>query len=224
MVDQLERPPERRERLTRDRVLRAAVEMADASGIEKLTMRALAQSLGVEAMSLYYHVKNKDDILDGMIDVIITEVDVPVPGGDWRSAQHRRATSLHDMLTHHPWAAPLMESRSNPGPASLRYYDAVIGSFRQAGFSIGMAAHAFSAIDAYVYGFGLQELSLPFEDETDVGDIAEALLQALPPDEYPHLTEMILGHALQPGYDYSAEFPWGLDLILDGFEQRLGEV
>lgn len=224
MVDQLERPPERRERLTRDRVLRAAVEMADASGIEKLTMRALAQSLGVEAMSLYYHVKNKDDILDGMIDVIIAEVDVPVPGDDWKSAQHRRATSLHDMLTRHPWAAPLMESRSNPGPASLRYYDAVIGSFRQAGFSIGMAAHAFSAIDAYVYGFGLQELSLPFEDETDVGDIAEALLQALPPDEYPHLTEMILGHALQPGYDYSAEFAWGLDLILDGFEQRLGEV
>jgi hypothetical protein len=128
------------------------------------------------------------------------------------------------MLASHPWAAPLMESRSNPGPASLRYYDAVIGSFRLAGFSVAMAAHAVSAIDAYVYGFGLQQLSLPFEDETDVGDIAEALLEALPPDEYPHLAEMIVDHALQPGYDFGAEFAWGLDLILDGFERRLGEV
>lgn len=214
-------PPKRKERLTRERVLRAAIEMADLGGIEKLTMRALAQSLGVEAMSLYYHVKNKDDMLDAMLDIIITEVDIPVPGDDWMSAQHRRATSLHEMLTRHPWAAPLMESRSNPGPASLRYYDAIIGSFRRAGFSIAMAAHAVSAIDAYVYGFGLQQLSLPFEDETDVGEVAEALLEALPPDEYPHLTEMILDHALQPGYDYGAEFAWGLDLILDGFERRL---
>ncbi len=127
------------------------------------------------------------------------------------------------MLQRHPWAAPLMDSRSNPGPNALRYYDAVIGSCREAGFSLAMAAHAFSAIDAYIYGFGLQELSLPFEDETDVGDIAEAILQALPRDEYPHLTEMIIGHALQPGYDYGAEFEWGLDLILDGFEQRAAE-
>lgn len=196
-----------------------AVAMADEAGIEKLTMRALATRLGVEAMSLYYHVANKDDILDGMIDIVIGEVVVPAPGDDWKRAQRDRAISLHDMLTRHPWAAPLMETRSNPGPMALRYYDAVIGSCREAGFSIALAAHAFSAIDAYVYGFGLQELALPFEDETDVGDIAEALLRALPPDEYPHLTEMILEHALQPGYDYSAEFAWGLDLILDGFER-----
>lgn len=217
-------PKDTRTPLTRARVLTEAVAMADEAGLAKLTMRALAGRLDVEAMSLYYHVKNKDDMLDGMLDTIITEVDIPAPGDDWKRAQRDRAISLHAMLTRHPWAAPLMETRSNPGPASLRYYDAVIGSFRTAGFSIAMAAHAFSAIDAYVYGFGLQEMSLPFEDETDVGDIANALLEALPPDEYPHLTEMILGHALQPGYDYGAEFTWGLDLILDGFEQRIDEA
>ena len=224
MTEETSTSPERRERLTRERVFRAAVDMADESGIEKLTMRALAQSLGVEAMSLYYHVKNKDDILGGMIDLVVAEVDIPVPGDDWKSAQRRRATSLHDMLSRHPWVAPVMETRTNPGPAALRYYDSTIGSLRRAGFSIALAAHAFAAIDAYVYGFGLQELSLPFEDETDVGEVAEALLLALPPDEYPHLTEMILDHALQPGYNHGAEFAWGLDLILDGFEQHLSEL
>lgn len=194
--------------------------MADDGGIDKLTMRALAQQLGVEAMSLYYHVKNKDDMLDGMLDIIIDKVTVPGPGDDWKLAQRTRAISLHDMLTRHSWAAPVMETRANPGLASLHYYDSVIGSFRQAGFSVVMAAHAFSAIDAYIYGFGMQEMSLPFEDESDVGDIAEALLAALPPDEFPYLTEMILDHALQPGYDYSDEFEWGLDLILDGFERH----
>lgn len=214
-----ETTPLRREPLSRDRVLRAAVSMADEEGIDKLTMRSLANHLGVEAMSIYYHVRNKDEILDGMVDIVIGEVEVPEPGDDWRQGQRARAISLHDMLLRHPWATPLMESRSNPGPPSLRYYDSVLGSFRNAGFSLAMAAHGFSAIDAYVYGFGLQQLSLPFEDETDIGDIADLILQAIPPGEYPHLTEMILEHALQPGYDYGAEFTWGLDLILDGFER-----
>jgi AcrR family transcriptional regulator len=208
-----------REPLSRARVLHAAVEMADEEGIDKLTMRHLAERLGVEAMSIYYHVRNKDEILDGMIDVVISEVLIPEPGDDWRRSQRTRAISLHQMLLRHPWAAPLMESRRNPGPPSLRYYDAVIGSFRDAGFSLAMAAHGFSAIDAYVYGFGLQQLSLPFEDETDIGDVADLILQAIPPGEYPHLSEMIIDHALQPGYDYNDEFTWGLDLILDGFDR-----
>jgi AcrR family transcriptional regulator len=202
-------------------VLQAAVAIADESGIDSLTMRKLAEPLGVEAMSLYYHVTNKDDILDGMIDTIIGEIEIPRTGDDWKAAQRTRAISTHDMLSRHPWAAALMESRINPGPAALHYYDSVIGSLREGGFSIAMAAHAFAAFDAYIYGFGLQELSLPFDDGLEAADVAEALLQALPPDEYPHLTEMIIDHALQPGYDFADEFEWGLDLILDGFERHL---
>ena len=211
-------PAAKRQPLNRDRVLREAVAMVDEEGIDALSMRRLARRLGVEAMSIYYHVENKDALLDGMIDLIMEEIELPEPNADWLPGNRRRAISLHDMLTRHAWAAPLMESRRKPGPVALRYYDAVLGSFRTAGFSVPMAAHAFAAIDAYVYGFGLQELSLPF-DEVPVEEIAQALLEALPPDEYPHLAEMITDHALQPGYDYGAEFEWGLDLILDGFDR-----
>jgi len=211
-------PAAKRQPLSRDRVLREAVAMADEGGIDALSMRRLARRLGVEAMSIYYYVENKDALLDGMIDLIMGEIELPDPNLGWLPGNRRRAISLHNMLTRHAWAAPLMESRRNPGPVALRYYDAVLGSFRTAGFSVPMAAHAFAAIDAYVFGFGLQELSLPF-DEVPVEEIAQALLEALPPDEYPHLAEMITDHALQPGYDFGAEFQWGLDLILDGFDR-----
>jgi AcrR family transcriptional regulator len=212
----------KRRPLSRALVLREAVAMADEDGFDALSMRHLAHRLGVEAMSIYYHVENKDALVDGMIDLIMEEIELPEPAPDWLPGNRRRAVSLHDMLTRHPWAAPLMESRQNPGPVALRYYDAVLGSLRAGGFSIAMAAHAFAVIDAYVYGFGLQEFSLPF-DEVPIEEIATAMLEALPPDQYPHLTEMIVEHALQPGYDYGAEFEWGLDLILDGFEQRRSE-
>ena len=182
-------------------------------------MRKLAEKLGVEAMSLYYHVSNKDDILDGMIDTVVGEIELPETGADWRSAMRRRAISAHAVFSRHQWAASMMESRTNPGPATLRYYDAVLGSLRGGGFSVELAAHAFSALDAYIYGFGLQEMSLPFEGEEEVKVVAEALLEGFPVDLYPNLYEMIVDHALQPGYDYSAEFEFGLDLILDGFER-----
>jgi AcrR family transcriptional regulator len=208
----------KRQPLSRDRVLHEAVAMADEEGFDALSMRKLAQRLGVEAMSIYYHVENKDALLDGMLDLIMEEVELPTPGPDWLPGNRRRAISLHDMLTRHAWAAPLMESRRNPGPAALRYYDAVLGSLRAGGFSVPLAAHAFAAIDAYVYGFGLQEFSLPF-DEVPMEELAAGILEAIPPDQFPHLVEMITEHALQPGYDYGAEFAWGLDLILDGFER-----
>ena len=149
--------------LTRERVLRAAIALCDEGGIESLSMRKLGQQLGVEAMSLYNHVANKDDILDGIVDVVVNEIDVPPIGDDWKAALRQRANSARAVLSRHPWATGLIESRTNPGPATLRYYDSVIGSLREAGFSIEMAAHAFSALDSYIYGFALQEVSLPFE-------------------------------------------------------------
>ena len=184
-------------------------------------MRKLADRLGVEAMSLYHHVSNKDDMLDGMVDLVVEEIELPKPGDEWRAAMRARAVSAHDVFSRHEWAASLMESRTNPGPATLRYYDAVLGCLRRGGFSMALAAHAFSALDAYIYGFGMQEISLPFDGEEEVKEVAEALLEGFPVDLYPNLYEMIVDHALQPGYNYAAEFEFGLDLILDGFERLL---
>lgn len=217
-----ESPQDPRVPLTRERVLTEAVAMADETGIETLSMRKLAQRLGVEAMSLYYHVSNKDDILDGMIDIVVGEIELPERSSDWKHVMRRRAISAHAVFARHPWSIALMESRTNPGPATLRYYDAVIGSLRSGGFSVSMAAHAFSVLDGYIYGFGLQEMSLPFEGEEQAHDVAGDLLESFPIDEYPSLHELIVDHALQPGYDYAAEFEWGLDLILDALEQRTG--
>jgi AcrR family transcriptional regulator len=208
-----------RVRLNRDRVLRASIALADAGGIESLTMRKLGEELGVEAMSLYNHVANKDDLLDGMIDVVFNEIDLPSGGTDWRTAMRQRAISARKVMSRHPWATGLMESRTTPGPATLRHHDTVIGALREAGFSIEMAAHAFSALDSYIYGFALQERSLPFDTAEETAEVAQMILAQLPIDEYPHLTEMAIEYVLQPGYDYGNEFEFGLDLILDGLER-----
>jgi AcrR family transcriptional regulator len=208
-----------RARLNRDRVLRAAIALADTGGIESLTMRKLGVELGVEAMSLYNHVANKDDLLDGMIDGVFGEIDLPSAGTDWRSAMRRRAISAREVLSRHRWATGLMESRTTPGPATLRHHDAVIGTLRTAGFSIEMTAHAYSALDSYIYGFALQEASLPFDTAEQTAEVAQAIMAQFSSGEYPHLTEMTVGHVLQPGYDYGNEFEFGLDLILDGLER-----
>jgi AcrR family transcriptional regulator len=200
-------------------VLRAALVLADAEGIEGLSMRRLAKELGVEAMSLYNHVANKSELLDGMVDLVFSEIGLPPVGADWKSAMRQRADSARQVLSRHRWAIGLMESRASPGPATLRHHDAVIGSFRAAGFSVEMAAHAFSVLDSYVYGFALQEASLPFEAGEGTAELAEAILQQMPPDEYPHLTELTVEHVLRPGYDYGAEYGFGLDLILDALER-----
>ncbi len=205
--------------LSRERVVRAAVAFADESGIETLTMRKLGEALGVEAMSLYNHVANKDDLLDGMVDLVFSEIDLPSTGVDWKTAMRQRAISARQALSRHPWAIGLMESRTSPGPATLRHHDAVIGSLRQAGFSITLAAHAFSLLDSYIYGFALQEASLPFDTAEETAEVAQMILAQLPVDEYPHLTEMAIEHVLQPGYDYGNEFDFGLDLILEGLNR-----
>jgi len=205
--------------LSRERVLRAAIGVADAGGIASLTMRKLGVELGVEAMSLYNHVAGKDALLDGMIDSVFAEIDLPTEGIGWRESMRRRAVSARAAMSRHRWAIGLMESRTSPGPATLRHHDTVIGTLRGAGFSVAMAAHAFSALDAYIYGFALQEASLPFDSAEGATEVAKGMMTDFESGQYPHLTELAVEHALQPGYEYGAEFEFGLDLILDGLER-----
>ena len=202
--------------LTRQRVLRAAVALADRGGVGALSMRKLAQELGVEAMSLYHHVANKDDILDGIVDVVFGEIELPTGEAGWEAAMRRRAVSAREALRRHPWATGLMESRRTPGPANIRHHDAVLGVLRNAGFPVELAAHAYSLLDSYIYGFALQEASLPFHTPEETAEVAQEIMSAFPADQYPHLAEIATEHVLQPGYDYGNEFLYGLDLILDG--------
>jgi AcrR family transcriptional regulator len=201
--------------LSRERVIRTAVAVADAKGSAALTMRAIAEPLGVEAMSLYHHVAGREDILDGMVDAVFGEIDLPPRDTDWKSAMRHRAVSARAVLRRHPWSIGLMDSRSQPGPETLRHHDAVIGALRAGGFSVPMAAHAISLIDSYLYGFVLQELSLPFAGAAELNEVAGAILREMPADDYPHLTELATEHVLKPGYDYAEEFAFGLTLILD---------
>ena len=205
------RPP-----LSRDRVLRAAVAYADENGIGSLTMRKLGDALGVEAMSLYNHVANKAELLDGMIDLVFAEIDLPAGESGWRAAMRERAVSARRVLSRHRWAIGLMESRSTPGPATLRHHDRVIGILRRAGFSVASAAHAYSLLDSYIYGFALQEASLPFDTGEDTAEMARTFLAEFPAGEFPYLAELTVQHVMRPGYDYGNEYEFGLDVILDG--------
>jgi AcrR family transcriptional regulator len=218
-----EHPPDHRggrPRLSRDRVLEGAVHVADAGGIDALTIRSLAQSLGVKPMSVYYYVANKDEILDGIVDLVFSEIDLPAAGGDWRAGMRERAHSARRVLRAHPWAIGLMESRTSPGPATLRHHDAVIAALRGAGFSQELTAHAYALLDSYTYGFALQEAGLPFEGSDAVAEVAEPMMARFSSGEHPHLVEMATDYYLQPGYDFGDEFQWGLDLILDGLARR----
>jgi AcrR family transcriptional regulator len=206
--------------LSRERVLVAAVAFSDEHGITALTMRKLGEALGVEAMSLYNHVANKEQLLDGMVDRVFAEIELPAGGADWKAAMRARAESARRALRRHPWAISLMSTRTSPGPATLRHHDAVIGSLRAGGLSVPLAAHAFSALDSYVYGFALQEATLPLGDtEEETSEVAQMMMAQVPAAEYPHLTEFTVEHVLKPGYDYGAEFTFGLEMILDGLER-----
>lgn len=218
MAKQAKSPADRRARLSRERVLRAALAIADAGGLETLTMRTLGQELGVGPMAFYRHLASKDDMVDGIVDLVFSEVDLPAIGADWKTAMRDRAISLRDVLTRHRWAIGLMESRRNPGPANLRHHDAVIGSLRAGGFDMAMAAHAYSVLDGYIYGFALTKMSLPFENTAEIAEVAETMLAPFPRNAYPNLAAFITEHAMQPGYDYADEFEWGLDLILGALE------
>jgi AcrR family transcriptional regulator len=211
---------EAREPITRERAIQVAVALADAGGLDSLSMRKLAAELGIEAMSLYYHVKSKDDILDGMLDVVYSEFSTPRAGDPWRAAMRERAESTRDVLTRHPWAITI-KSRTSPGPATLGHLDAVIGCLRAAGFSMPMAGHAMSLLDSYVQGFAQQELALPLDPSGDIGAATEDIMaqQESMQESFPNLAEMAATLILQPGYAYGNEFEFGLELILDGLEE-----
>ncbi len=211
------RRPSARKPLTRDRVLRVAIQLADKGGIASLSMRKLAKAVRVEAMSLYNHVANRDDLLDGMVDSVVAEIEAPTIGGDWKAAMRRRAVSAHAVLKRHPWSITLLMSRITVGPAMLRYVDATVGCLRKAGFSFRMIDHAWNAVDNHVYGFTLQELNLPVDPE-EYASTAKHFLPMIPEEQYPYMREMTL-QVIDGKHDGLLDFHFGLDLILDGLEQ-----
>ncbi len=202
-------------------MLRAAIELAVRDGLEALSMRRLADELGAGAMSLYHYVPNKERLLDGMIDIVFGEIELPPEDLEWKQAMRRRALSTREVLARHRWAIGEMEGRTDHGPSNLRLHDAVLGCLRAAGFSLEMTVHAYSVQDAYIYGFALQESDMASETPDDFA--AEAQRQMREYEEmladYPNLVEVVGGHVAQAGYDYASEFRFGLDLILDALDR-----
>ena len=216
------RTPHPRVPLTRARITTAATALADDRGLTGLSMRALATELGVEAMSLYHHVRDKEELLDGMVDALFAQFYVPVVGGEWRAELRRRARSARTVLLAHPWAIALMDSRSTPGPATQRHHDAVLGCLRAAGFSWELAGHAFALLDAHLYGYVVQEAALPATAQADIVPIAEALSGAIAPGDLPYLQEFTRERVLAPDYDFAGEFDFGLEIVLAALSARNG--
>ena len=210
----------RRVPLSRERVLRAAVALADKGGIEALTMASLGRRLGVEAMSLYRHVRNKEDILDGIVDIVFSEIELPASKAQWKTGMRQRAISAREVLARHSWAIGLMESLTRPGPANLRHHDAVLGILRGSGFSSAMATRAYNLMNSFIYGFVLQEMSLPFATREEMADVGKTMLPHMPSDEYPHLRQVAID-LVKSGFVYGNEFAVGLDLILDGIGRTI---
>lgn len=206
------RPP-----LTKARVLQAALDLVDREGLGAMTMRRLGTELGVEAMSLYKHVANKEAILDGILELVVAEIEIPADGAAWKDAMRRRATSAREVLSRHSWAIGLLVAGATLGPNALRYVDAILGSLRSAGFSLENAAHAFWLLDCYVYGQVIQETSLPFSTSLEMAESGQSVLEQITPHDHPHLAE-IGEHALTTEYSFDGEFVFGLDLILDGLD------
>lgn len=196
--------------------MEVALALADSEGIQAVTMRRVARELGVEAASLYHHVAGKDQILDGLVDAVAAEIESPKSSGDWREAISQRAHHTRAGLRRHPWAVSLMASRTSPGPATLRLLETGVRCFREGGFSVPSAAHAVSTVDSYVHGFVLQEVNLPFRNESELAAMTGAIVEAFPASEFPYLFEMTVEHVLQPGYAYGNEFDSGLTVVLNG--------
>lgn len=207
----------RRKPLNRERVMRAAIDLADEGGLEAVSMRRIGQALRVEAMSLYKHVASKDDILDGMADLITSEFEVPSATGDWRAELRSSAISAHEALLRHPWASSLIESRLVLGPARMRYVDGVIGVLLGAGFPVPTVASAFMALDSHTYGFTLQEQSWS-GDLDQAPERAQGLAESLPAGEFPNLMVMVQAVA-ESTRGFPLDFTFGLDLLLDGLER-----
>jgi AcrR family transcriptional regulator len=201
-------------------VLRAAVKLADRHGLEALSMRKLGDALGVEAMSLYNYVSNKEDLLDGMVDVVFTEIGIPSDDADWRSAMRQRAHSVRDVLGRHRWALRLIGSRTSPGAATLAHYDAVFGALRRAGFSVGQAGDAYGMLNSYTIGFSVQEALMPFETGEEAVELVRDLMGRVPAERYPYLTELMTERVAEGHADPGARFEAGLDAILDAIDHR----
>lgn len=204
--------------MSRERVLRAAINIADAQGIESLSMRKLARELGVEAMTLYYYVANKNDLLEGMADLVAEQIELPSGDVDWREAIRTRAASAHAVLVRHHWASPLW-MRVMIGPARMRYMDSALGVYRRAGLSPASTELAFHAVENHIVGYALQEVSFPLEAD-DLADAARAFMEKLPADDYPHLVEHIQQHLTHEEIE-SGSFEFGLEQLLDGIERLL---
>ncbi len=213
------RKRKKREPLSTERVVAAAIAIADAQGTSALTMRSVADALGVQAMSLYNHVANKDAILDRMVDAVFARIGVPTHT-DWQTAMRARACSIYEVLKEHPWAIGLLDSRRAPGATTLVHLDATIGVLRGAGFSVTMVTHSLALLDAYVYGFAIQQLSLPLKPSEDVPALTREVLASMPADELPHLAWLATEQVLKAGYSFSDEFDYGLGLVLEGLERR----
>lgn len=206
--------------LNRERIIDGAVELADRIGLEPLTIRRLAEHLGVRPMTLYHYVANKDDIVDGMVGRVFDEVERPTPGAPWQVTIRDRARSLRAALGRHPWAIPIMESRRRPGADILDHHEAVVATWLSTGFPLPLIAHAVAVVDAFVYGFALQEAALPFgERDGDLTEAGEEIVMPLSADQYPALMRFTAEHVMQPGYNFGDSFEWGLSLILDGIER-----
>jgi len=206
----------KRQRMTKERVLAGALELADQIGVADLTIRRLADALGSKPMTIYHHVPSKDEILDGIVDLVFAEIELPDPELDWKPAVRARCVSARKVLARHPWAVPLMESRRSPGPATLTHHDAVLACLLR-GLSLEMAAHAYAVLDAFVYGFAIQEAALPTPGD-EMTDVVDDLADDRLAEHYPALHTFATEHAMQPGYDFGDEFDFGLDLILDGLD------
>ena len=201
--------------LSRGRVLAGAVALADEIGIEALTIRKLATALGTKPMTIYHYVSSKEEIIDGMVEIVFAEIERPPSEGDWLAALRRRCVSARTVLNRHQWAAPLMESRTSPGPENLGHHEATLACMRRGGLSWQMTAHAYAILDAFVYGFALQEAALPAQAEGEFVEVAAEISAAFDTEAYPHLVGLTVEHVLQPGYEFGDSFDFGLDLILN---------
>ena len=217
-------PAPSREPLTRERVLHAALRLADTSGIESLSMRKLGHELGVEAMSLYNHVANKQDLLAGLVDLVSSEVEPPADGIEWKAAIRQSAMSAHDALLRHRWAASLMMRGPTVSPSRLEWHERVLRTLREAGFSADLTHHAYHALESHITGYALWQVSLPFETRAEMLDMAQVFLRDFPVDDHPYMFEHIQQHLDPSSPDGKTEFEFGLDLILDGLERLRDEA
>ena len=208
-----------RARLSRPVLIATGVAIADRDGLEALTIRALANELGSKPMSIYRHVDSKEDLLDGMVDLVIAEMEAADADPDWKAAILRRCRSARAALIRHPWAIPLLESRRNPGPELLRHHEATLAALARGGLSLESMARAYALIDSVVYGFAIQEVNLDVRGREQTSEVSEEVAFELDPGEFPHLMRFAAEHAMRPDYSFGEAFDPGVLMLLDAIER-----